>query len=50
MGEGEWEVQASSYGLNESGDERHSIGSIVDGTVSRCMVTDGSSTCGEHAA
>ena len=32
-GEGEWEVQASSYGMNKSGDERYSIGNTVNGTV-----------------
>lgn len=26
IGEGEWEVQASRYGLNGAGDERYSMG------------------------
>ena len=29
MGEGEWEIQSSSYGL----DKRYSIGNIVNGIV-----------------
>ena len=33
MGEGEWEIQASSYGMNKSREERYSIGNIVNGIV-----------------
>lgn len=33
IGEGEWEVQASRYGLNGDGDERHSMGNTPNDTV-----------------
>ena len=33
MGEGEQEIQASSSGMNESQDERYSIGNILNGIV-----------------
>ena len=42
MGEGEWKVQASSYGIRQ-GNKRHNIRNIVNNIV---MVTDGSYTCG----
>ena len=29
IGEGEWEVQASGYGMNRCGDQRHSTENIV---------------------
>ena len=35
MGEGEWEIRVSSYGMN-SRDERHSIENIVDYIVAVC--------------
>ena len=30
MGEGEWEVQSSTYGVSNHGDKRHSMGNIVN--------------------
>ena len=33
MGEGDWEVQASSNGMNKSWAERHNTGNIVNGIV-----------------
>lgn len=36
MGEGEWEVQASSHKRNKSQEERYIIGNIISGTVKCC--------------
>ena len=33
MGEGEWGIQASSYGIRKSWDEGHSIGNVVGDTA-----------------
>ena len=45
MGEGKWEIQASSSGMNSPRAERYSIGNTVNGII--IVVTDGSYTCGE---
>ena len=33
MSEGEWEVQASGYGMNTSWEQRNNIGSILNNRV-----------------
>lgn len=40
-GEGEQEVQDSSYGINH-GNKRYSMRYMVSGSVAVCVVTDGS--------
>ena len=48
MGEGEWEIQTCSYGMNK----RHSTGNIVNDivlTMYQYIRTDCSYACGEHS-
>ena len=33
MGEGEWEIQAFTYGMSKSQEKRYSIGNMVNGIV-----------------
>ena len=47
-GEGEWEVQASSYGMNKSRDERHNIENVISAIVIVLSSDNCSYTCGEH--
>ena len=48
MGAGEWETQASRYGMNNQVDGRHNEGNMVNGIVIVSLVTHGSYTCGEY--
>ena len=47
-GEGEWEIQASSYGIIH-GNKRHSVGNIVNDIVTTLYVTDGSYNYAKHS-